>query len=383
MEPVDAIRRFVQNIGRHAEADFWLNLFRSQSKERFATIVIDAPVIKHAFDAVVLDLRFLAALDLTPIVVLGVQDVIAASEHGHRLGQGLKAAGVNARRIEASSLYGKFSSIKAATDASEIPIVVFDETLDVESRFTLLGHMLDAMKVRKLMFLRRRGPLSENNVPIQSINLTTEYDHVMANPTFDDRERLLLRNCRRIACEEIAHRIMISITSPLDLLRELFTVKGAGTFLKRGAEILSVNNYEDLDKIKLRELIEASFGGILRNDFFDEPVNCIYAEEHYRGAAILCDTPIGGYLSKYVVERQAQGEGIGRDLWQRLLLEHNRLFWRSQAKNPINAFYIKEADGFTRLGKWTVFWKGLTPEEIPLAIRHALAQAEDIVYPKT
>jgi hypothetical protein len=37
MRPGDAVQRFIESIGQHSEATFWLNLFRAEAKERFAS----------------------------------------------------------------------------------------------------------------------------------------------------------------------------------------------------------------------------------------------------------------------------------------------------------------------------------------------------------
>src|SRR5262249_52802825 len=111
--------------------------------------------------------------------------------------------------------------------------------------------------------------------------------------------------------------------------------------------------------------------------FFDTPIARLYLEEDYRGAAIVCTTVLGGYLSKFAVEREAQGEGIGRDLWQLAVRDFPQLFWRARPLNPIVPFYMQECDGMSRHPDWQVFWRGLEPAQIPRAIAHALAHPED------
>src|SRR5215471_12748832 len=71
-ETSDAILRFLDSIGRRSEAEFYLALFRAESKESFATLAVESAVLRHAFEAVLLDLRFLHGLGLVPVVVLGL-----------------------------------------------------------------------------------------------------------------------------------------------------------------------------------------------------------------------------------------------------------------------------------------------------------------------
>ena len=62
-ETTDAILRFMESIGHRSEAEFYLALFRAESKESFANLVIGASVLRDGTDAVVLDLRFLCQSD--------------------------------------------------------------------------------------------------------------------------------------------------------------------------------------------------------------------------------------------------------------------------------------------------------------------------------
>jgi acetylglutamate kinase len=92
----------------------------------------------------------------------------------------------------------------------------------------------------------------------------------------------------------------------------------------------------------------------------------------------MIDTPLGGYLSKFAVDREAQGEGMGRDLWEFFTDDYPTVFWRARPDNPIGAWYAKLCDGLMRFADWHVFWKGLPAERVPAAIEYALAQPVDI-----
>ena len=102
-----------------------------------------------------------------------------------------------------------------------------------------------------------------------------------------------------------------------------------------------------------------------------------YVEEQYRGAALLAQTPLGQYLSKFAVTQQAQGEGIGRDLWQAMLVDHPCLFWRARPNNPIRSFYERQCDARVRVSDWIVYAIGVTPAHIPELVSYALAQPVD------
>jgi bifunctional N-acetylglutamate synthase/kinase len=55
----------------------------------------------------------------------------------------------------------------------------------------------------------------------------------------------------------------------------------------------------------------------------------------------------------------AQGEGLGRAVWQVMREDNPQLFWRSRHGNPVNPFYYAESDGCLKQPYWKVFWYGI------------------------
>jgi len=135
----------------------------------------------------------------------------------------------------------------------------------------------------------------------------------------------------------------------------------------------------EIDRSRLTGLLESSFGRALAPGCYEQDIHDVYVEEAYSGAAVITATSLGPYLSKFAVAREAQGEGVGRDLWQRLTADHPRFFWRARPGNAINAWYAKVCDGMVRQPGWTVFWRGIGPAEVPAIVAHALAAPEDFV----
>ena len=159
---------------------------------------------------------------------------------------------------------------------------------------------------------------------------------LLASRDLSRKERAIVTQSARLI-GAVAHKLLVTVTSPLNLLRELFTVKGAGTMLRRGAVVARHEGYEGVDTSRLRALIASSFGRAPTEAFFDRPVLRVYLEEAYRGCAIVIDSPFGPYLTKFATDREARGEGIARDLWDVFREEHRVVFWRARANNPINA----------------------------------------------
>jgi acetylglutamate kinase len=243
---------------------------------------------------------------------------------------------------------------------------------------------------RKVALIRRRGGFtlqSERRVSraekwqlalegntLSLVNLKTDAELLHGELLGKlDRELLSL-------AQEILLRVgglMVSVTSPLDLLRELFTVRGAGTLIKQGSEINRYDSYRDVDQQRLAALFDTSFERKLGGEFFAAAPRVVYVEQDYRGAAVVTDTPIAPYLSKFAVEPAARGEGMGRDLWTHLSRDFPTLFWRTRADNPTRAWYTSVCDTLVRRDRWHVFLRGIEPEQIAPAVRYAEALGDD------
>ena len=55
----------------------------------------------------------------------------------------------------------------------------------------------------------------------------------------------------------------------------------------------------------------------------------------------------------------ARGEGIGREIWDKMKQEFPTIFWRAKKDNPINKWYHKECDGLVKQEEWNIYWIGL------------------------
>ena len=212
---------------------------------------------------------------------------------------------------------------------------------------------------------------------ISIINLRTDRAGIVAGKTLPKRDAELLAAAERLIDLSQPTPILASITSPLNLLKELFTVKGAGTLIKLGSAVARHRSYVNIDTARLRKLLEASFGRALDANFFERAPLAVYVEAEYRGAAIISHgTPVP-YLSKFAVEPEAQGEGMGRDLWQAISRDYPALYWRGRPDNPIASWYATVCDGMVRMSEWNVYWRGIETLRIPEVIEAARAHPAD------
>jgi bifunctional N-acetylglutamate synthase/kinase len=385
--PADVVLTFLESLGRRSEAELYLKLFRKLPKESFAIIAPGAPVVRNALGSLVEELKFLADLDLFAPVLLGLYDPESAPASSERLVKRLPAAGLDAcpHAMDEADLAER---VREELHAERIPILHFPASDDstLEQRLALVGGLVQKLETRKFVLLRRRGGLgrrerSSMNGRLSVINLRTDYQNLLAAKAMPKRDLELLETARQLIDLTAPLPLLVSVTSPLNLLKELFTVKGAGTLVKRGAQVERHDGYQSLDVERLKALFEQSFGKLLNSQFFGEAPLAVYLDVEYRGAAVITPGPSAPYLSKFAVSPEAQGEGIGNDLWQAMQRDFPALYWRTRADNPIAAWYQGVCDGMVRRKPWHVFWRGLEPRLIPDLVADAEARPADFQAP--
>jgi hypothetical protein len=380
----EIVQRFLESVGAKADIDLYLRLHRSQRKESFAMLAPNAQIVKSALDPLHFDLRILAGLGLLPIVVLGLLEPKDADAQATRVAEWLVEDAVPCDVVRAAADGGAIgadtvAALRAIVARGAIPLVSLEATKDLstEARFGVLSSLAAAVETRKLVFLSRRPGLAANAGPILPVvSLATDVQRLLAPGVLPRGQAMLLKQVKLLV-ESVPHRLSVTVVNPLQLLRELFTVNGAGTLIRRGSRIDVRSTWEGSDRSRIEALFASAFERTIRPDFFAQPVARIYSEENYAGVAVMQDSPIAPYLTKFAVERQAQGEGIGGELWSMLARDFPAFFWRSRSANQINAWYAKQCDGLVRMPEWHIFWRGLGPEMIEPAIRYALGLPSD------
>jgi bifunctional N-acetylglutamate synthase/kinase len=409
MDP-EILQRFVESVGQKADVDLYLKLFRSQRKESFAIIVADAQIVRAALDPFHFDLRILAGLGLYPVVLVGLLDARDADKQSQRILEWLLEDEVSAKVIGSGTDLPQEiqTSVRQTLEENTIPIVSLDaaKELAIDDRFRLLRTLAASLESRKVIFLSTSSGIEREGAPrISLVNLSTDYEHLLTTNRVGEgglcppqpergkawkpsqgfhssalprRHASLLRHVK-ILLDQLPQRMNVAVVNPLHLLRELFTVSGAGTLIRKGSRIERHDGLAAIDRGRLTQLLESAFGRALVPGAMEDgglvvtQSEHLYLEENYLGAAILGNTPIAPYLSKFAVNRQAQGEGIGGEIWSMLIRDFPVFFWRAHPSNPIVPFYAKQCDGLVRFPEWHIFWRGLPPDKIQPAIEHALS----------
>jgi NAT, N-acetyltransferase, of N-acetylglutamate synthase len=382
MDP-DIIHRFLESVGQKADVDLYLKLFRSQRKESFAIIAADAQIVRAALDPFHFDLRILAGLGLYPVVLVGLLDARDADKQSQRILEWLLEDEVPAKVIGSGTDLPQEiqTSVRQTLEENTIPIVSLDaaKELAIDDRFRLLRTLAASLESRKVIFLSTSAGIEREGAPrISLVNLSADYEHLLTTSDLPRRHASLLRHVK-ILLDQLPQRMNVAVVNPLHLLRELFTVSGAGTMIRKGSRIEKHSGLGAVDRGRLTTLLESAFDRALVPGAMEDggmvvaQAEHVYLEENYLGAAILGSTDIAPYLSKFAVNRQAQGEGIGGEIWSMLTRDFPMFFWRARPSNPIVPFYVKQCDGLVRFPEWHVFWRGLAPDKIQAAIAYALA----------
>jgi acetylglutamate kinase len=423
------IVRLLSNIANAKEIQQYLKRFSQLDAARFAVVKVGGAVLRDQFDALVSSLSFLQQVGLTPIVVHGAgpqldEDMQAAGiekrtvdnlrhtdaavlsvvrrvmrRENLRLVDALQADGVRATSVQAGvfectlldseryGLVGKVArvdvdGIHAAIQVGSIPVIAsLGETGDGQivnvNADWAANELIKTLQPYKIVFLTSTGGLLDGDGHvIDSINLSTEYEELLAQPWLHSGMRLKIEQINDLL-SALPLSSSVSITRPDELAKELFTHRGSGTLVRRGEKILCATAWDQVDLDRLRTLIESAFGRKLKPDYFEiTRPHCIYVSEHYRAALVLTleafengdDVP---HLDKFAVADDAQGEGLGRAIWHAMRADMPRLFWRSRPDNAVNEFYFNEADGCLKGERWNVFWYGMERfDEIREAVEH-------------
>ncbi len=407
----DQVIDFFNNIGLSHEASMYVKMFRDIVPWQFAVVLISAESMKRSSRTVALELSYLCSLGLYPVIVLdnlqGAEGNLVKpleSRPARKIKQGERIRKltltnnrlvntVNAAGGRASSIYNEIFSLKTPVPAEadfdfrllvdhidlapvkstvrnhHIP-VISPLVMDTSGRMTVIS----AEKVSKA-FCKRVAPqkfivineqggiLDRNGNLVQNIILSTDYQSLLDSNMLDDSARQQLEASVRLLRE--VPNLTLQFASAGNLLYELFTVKGQGTYIRAGHEIRRADSFDKLDITALRQLIENGFGKKLVEDYFEKKPHQVFYEQNYHGVIVV--KPLEGdiyYLDKFVVGRKWQGEGMGAPLWRELTKHYSKIIWRASTNNPINRWYLEQTEGFQRTQQWNVYWIGLTPSEV-------------------
>jgi acetylglutamate kinase len=389
----------------------YLQRFSEVDNSRFAVIKVGGAILRDSLDETAAALAFLHTVGLTPIVIHGggpqldelldKRRIETEKVDGLRVTgpevldaardtfieqnillveaireQGVAAHGLTAGAFEADLIdrgtYGVVGEpaevhvalIRSIVDSGAIPILTClgvapggqIVNMNADSATRALVHAVQPMKI--IFLAAVGGILGEDGEPIESINLASDFEHLMAQDWVHSGMRLKLAEIRRLL-DDTPLSTSVSITTPSGLVKELFTHGGSGTMVRKGEVIYPERDKTALDQGQIEKLVEEAFGRALKKDWWDQlNLETAYLSESTRAGALVSVVEGFAYLDKFAILEDARGEGLARTVWSHLVGDYPVFYWRSRTDNGFNAFYADEADGSVRRGPWTVFWKG-------------------------
>jgi acetylglutamate kinase len=413
------IHSALNQLTNSQEARHYLRRYHSKDELNFAVVKVGGGTLAEELDTLAESLALLANLGLNPIVIHGA---------GVQLDQGLQQAGietikkdgirvtdedcmkvvrpimyqVNQQLVNALEQQGVRASgvvhgvfecdylnqdefglvgevdkihltpIRQALQTGAIPVLsclgetssgqVVNINADVATR-----ELVWQIHPHKIIFVTPTGGILDgDNEIISAIQLNNDFAHMMAQGWLHSGMKLKLQQIMEMLQPmDINHSV--SITSSKNLARELFTHKGAGTFINMGEQIAEYDQLSQELANQLVQVFENAFGHTFKPGFLQQlAVKKIYLAESGRAAALVTEGFNGhAYLHKFAVTQAAQGEGLAASLWQQIKSNHPQLVWRSRTNNDINAWYFKQADASIKSsqGDWIGFSCGLYPAE--------------------
>lgn len=356
----ETIRLFLDSVGRSEEYHYYLKKFQSQSQPAFGLICPDLDSFREVSEAVLFDFQFLNKLELYPALLLtgpcaGEMAEYCRSMHSLELVP-LKPdsqISVISQNVRKCSLEGKSA------------VLYGDEILLWEILPSLIRHVSS-----RIHFIRMRGSIHTSDDEILNY-----YRLHGPNPEIFSKDRAFVRHVSGLIDEMPG--IHVSVCSSVNFLKEIFTVKGAGTVFRKGSRIRYQKKLSVEEKNKLRELLEKSFNKKIKKDEFLDRSTHFYIQEDFQAAAVLEDQEAGVYLNKFAVSTEGRGSGSAQELWNEIIKNHSAVFWRAREGNSINRWYASISDGMQKKNGWRIFWKGLNVENIPGIISFCTELEED------
>lgn len=411
------IVQLLSNVSDGKEVHFYLQRFSELGTSRFAVIKIGGAILRDRLEETAASLALLHTVGLTPIVIHGggpqLDDRLAANgietekvdglrvtspqvldvarevftEQNIRLVEAIRAQGVDAHGLTQGvfdaefvdssryQLVGEPTSVhldllRSIVRSGAIPILTClgvapggqMVNINADAATRILVHEIQPMKI--IFLVDSGGLLDEEGEVIDSINLATDFEELMAEDWVHSGMRLKLAEIKRLL-DDAPATTSVSITTPSALARELFTHSGDGTLVRRGEKIGKHTDKSDVDEARLVRLIEDAFQQRLVPGWWAESdLLAAYISESYRAAAVVAELDEFVYLDKFAIDEPARGEGLARTVWDHMIRDFPHLVWRSRSDNSFNPFYEKESDGQVTTGQWTIFWKGVTDFDV-------------------
>ena len=370
------VHEVLSQIGSHREARYYFELFNHDDPLRFALITIDNSIAKNFGGQLSSAISLLYQLGLLPVLLHSNET------DRNEIIDSLGSDDVNISSISESIFQTSIDlqSVKTAINRQQVPVI---SGLDVneDSLAQALIELSKKIRPYKIILLSEQGGLVDDNGRIVSnINLNSTIDQVSSAALKTSNSLLTLAQTQELL-QLMPSETSISITSVQNLVKELFTYKGAGTLIRMEEKVEVYSEFDSTLKDKIIELIQASFNRKLKSEYFDAvDLDKLFISQSGTAVAIVLKNNNGiPYLDKFIVTPQAQGVGLGKVVWKKLKQEYEQLYWRARINNPINNWYLRQADSTRREGEWIVFGQNIGSGDWQNCVDDALSRTNYMV----
>lgn len=405
--PTD-VKRFLEEVGSDPkEARFWLRQFQQQANDPerpFAVLQAGSSILNNekAMESLCSSLSFLNRNGMPTVLVYGPDqdhqdDVFIQTEQLQQQGMQLVdclekschattrafcgSSGILASRKSHSRTRAVIERVNAdpITWTFRSGLVPLLSSISIDQKTGVVTpvcsrhvaiKLSEVLKPMKVIFLNDYGGLVDDRGKVVShIKIPGDVPGVSEQAwcTSD-----MKRQIDEIATllKDFSNNSTAVITSPDNIIKELFSHQGCGTMIQKTEAIRRYKSLDEVDVPRLTKLLAQSFQKPLKPDHMtviQEYLQSVYISENYTAAAIVIhdreksEIP---YLDKFVITSTCQGQGTSDDLWNHLTQDFPSLFWRSRATNRINPWYFIRADGSWTNGDWIIFWYGVDEPKI-------------------
>ncbi len=413
----DMLLQLIHRIGSKSEFNLYLDLFHKIPKIEFAVIKISGQSLSKNLTVIAEDIAYLNKLDIFPVLIHGagteldkafsnsrkingiritrkedINKVISIfNDLNEELTQRINELGGSADKCgpvfncQQLLQYGLVGQIKQV-NRRQIEELVNRKVTPVISPLgmndgqylninadTAAKELVRAIQPRKLIMLTETGGILDRNGAVISF----------INVSFKEKLKGISGGMA-LKVQEISEFLKdgldcsVVITSPRNLLKEIFTIRGGGTFIKYH-HILSTTHIESLNKQRIIELLEDAFDKNLQGNYINREISEVIYQKDYEGIAIITHIDNIPYLDKFAVAKFRQGTGLGKSLWTKVIEKYPRLIWRAKPRNPLNIFYMKNCHGLIKDPRWYVYWRNLKRKEILSRVAAVINQDESFI----
>ncbi|KAG0261479.1 hypothetical protein BG011_001006 [Mortierella polycephala] len=422
----ETITKLLYNIGSRKEVEQYLRHFSSVESQKFAVIKVGGAVLTDELDTLASAITFLNRVGLYPIVLHGAgpqlnklldqAGVVPDYHDGIRitddktleiarkvfmaenlkLVEALEKMGTRARPLPGGvftaqyldkdkyGFVGKITGvnkevIEASIRAGALPILTSlaetpsGQILNVNADVAA-GELARVLEPLKIVYLNEKNGLynGDTGKKIDVINLDEEYEELLKEPWVKYGTKLKIKEIKELL-DHLPRTSSVAIISAGHLHKELFTDSGAGTLIRRGFKLFHHNSLDQLDKDRLRKIMEKEdpeikSGAVSVSSYLHQLENNkagfkAYGDEPYEVLAVVKNDDETGTgvpkLDKFVATKAAVLNNVTDNVWALLSKDYPALTWTVDENDANKGWHFDKAEGsFTKNGK-TLFWKGL------------------------